>query len=74
MWYNDGLAILPNKNMISNIGFGVGARSGTRIPDKNMNREKYEIDISHITYPSLIERNMRADEYSMKEAFFFNVK
>jgi len=74
MWYNDGLAILPNKNMISNIGFGVGARSGIRTPDKNMNREKYEIDISHITYPPLIERNMGADEYSMKEAFFFERK
>ena len=72
MWKNNGIAILPNVNMISNIGFGIDSRSKLKKPDKNINRKRYEIDLINIKHPLILERNIRADIYTIKEAFFIS--
>ena len=68
MWFNKGLAILPNFNMITNIGW-IDARSGITVPDKNMNKKRYEINLDELMHPKKIDRYIAADDYVMKNSF-----
>jgi|UniRef100_A0A832AXC6 hypothetical protein len=72
MWFNKGLAILPNLNLITNIGF-YDARSGVKKPDKNMNKERYELDFHNFIDPVEIKRDTIADEYTMKHSFYISL-
>jgi hypothetical protein len=68
MWFNKGLAVLPNVKLITNIGF-YDARSGITKQDINMNKERYEINLKELIPPKTMERNIEADEYTMEKAF-----
>lgn len=62
IWYNGGLTVTPNSNLVSNIGFGLDATHTTnfniefsRTPVKNL---------GHIKHPKIIERNLDADKWT----------
>ena len=62
MWKNNRLAILPNVNMISNIGFGENS-THTKDTDKAANLAMLEIGFN-IKHPFQVVRNKEADEYT----------
>ena len=66
IWYNKGMSIHPNMNLVSNIGFGNGATHTTDTSNKlgDMKVERYDNDI----IPALVEVNEAADDYT-----FYNV-
>jgi len=68
MWYNNGLAILPKRNLITNIGFD---ETATHTIDKTSwlaNLEAYEIDIPKLKEP--IKQNKKADLFTSRKVFY----
>ncbi len=59
---NKGLSIIPNVNLISNIGFSAEATHTFRKNDPLANRATDSID--KIIHPEKIERNIEADNYT----------
>jgi len=71
VWYNNGLCILPNYNLVSHIGI-LSTRKNCTLNEKNfknLNKELYEIDTKNLIHPTIIERNIKADIYTMKYEF-----
>lgn len=70
LFKNNGLSINPNKNLITNIGFGNNA---THTKEKNdlANLEKYEIKT--IKHPTRIEPDKKADELILKNIFKMDI-
>ena len=66
MWYNSGLAILPNVNMISNIGFGADATHTTG--DSELANMHYQ-ELTVKNHPSQIIQNKEADNYTFQLSF-----
>lgn len=64
MWKNDGLCIIPWKNMISNIGFGDFATHTFDQHSIQADMENHGIDI--IYHPKKIENHIKADNYERK--------
>ena len=65
-WQNSGLAILPNVNLVSNIG----CRSdGTHIIGDSKLANIPVKDIGQIRHPSFIVRDRAADEYTFEHVF-----
>ena len=62
---HNGLAVIPNRNLVSNIGFNENATHTTGITRILANRPTEMID--HIQHPSTIEENMQADEYTFRK-------
>ncbi|MGK5094018.1 nucleotide-diphospho-sugar transferase [Deltaproteobacteria bacterium TL4] len=62
LWHNNGLSIIPNVNMISNIGFGKDATHTTSLNDKNS--KKIRGNILNIIHPDTFERCIEADNYT----------
>lgn len=57
-----GIAIMPNKNLVKNIGFGVDATHTTQVDDKytqNIHLEKLEFPLTH---PEFVIVDQSADE------------
>jgi hypothetical protein len=69
MWFNNGLVILPNVNLISNIGFGVGA-THTTSESEVANLKTYQLIIQE--HPSKIIQHKVADECTYQ--LFFTQK
>jgi len=67
MWLNDGLAILPNKNLVSNVGFDALALNTTNPNHRLANMETF--DIKDIAHPSVVQIDAKADKYSINEVF-----
>jgi hypothetical protein len=66
-WLQSGLAILPNSNLISNIGFGIDATHTTGGSEfANMPVEAMEFPLKH---PRFILRNTQADQLSQIRQF-----
>ena len=63
-----GLSLIPNVNMISNIGGGTDAYNLRDPDDCRLNRPVYPI--LPIIHPSTIERDMEADMYQKKKVMF----
>jgi hypothetical protein len=63
---NQGLAIIPQVNMISNIGFGSSA-THTGAESKWANMKTAEI--GEIKYPALVQQNKEADLYTFYEHY-----
>jgi hypothetical protein len=59
-----GLCIVPNVNMITNIGGGEGAYNLRDSNDPRLNRKIYPI--LPVVHPAKVERNLMADMYSYK--------
>jgi len=66
--YMNGLNITPNKNLVSNIGFGAGATNTTG-EDHSLANVPAE-SITDIVHPSTIEANSAADDYYFEKVFF----
>jgi len=67
MWYYKGLAILPNVNLVSNIGFGQDA-THTLYEDKRVSKLPVQ-DLMLSKHPSKIERDIEADMYTYYRNF-----
>jgi hypothetical protein len=60
-WYKNGLTVTPNVNLVSNIGFGVGA---THTVSKRSRYSNWPLqELSDIIHPIEIKRNINADKY-----------
>ena len=67
LFVNSGLSVNPNKNMISNIGFGVEGATHTSATERCANRKTFEIN--NISHPYLILPNKKAIELILKERY-----
>lgn len=66
-WINNFLIILPNSNLVSNIGFGMEA-THTSAANKfaNMQREKMKFPLKH---PGYVIQDVKADRFTEKNDF-----
>lgn len=67
LWYNDGLAVLPQKNLVKNIGFGEDA-THTKEEKSLINTEIFSIE--EINYKKEISQDKAADEYTFKSLYY----
>ncbi len=65
-WSHNGLSILPNVNLISNVGFGAQA---THTAERTDVMELPTQDIWKIKHPLTIERQVEADRYTFDHVF-----
>ena len=68
MWKAGYLTILPQVNLVSNIGFGAQGTHTTNASDPNANLPAQQISFPLI-HPEVVERNSEADLYTQKVAF-----
>ncbi len=68
VWYNNGLTITPNYNLIQNIGFNVNATS-TISSNRDYNLDKEQNMNFPIKDPSKKSININADEFVFKNHF-----
>lgn len=64
----NGISILPNENLISNIGFGNQSTHTAKMNNKMANLPLGSITFP-LTHPSEIKINMQADDYTFKTIF-----
>lgn len=67
LWKNNALAILPNENLVSNIGFDSSALNTTN-PNHRLAAMQTS-EIKQIKHPSLVIPDTKADDFSMLEVF-----
>lgn len=60
-WSQSGLSILPNQNLVSNIGFGSG---GTHTTSDSSWANLHTFDVWNLSHPSFVTRNVEADTYT----------
>ena len=66
-WTNNGLCVLPEINLVSNIGFGSGTHTTVNnSPLANIPIEEIKFPLQH---PSEITRNLEADDFTEKYIF-----
>lgn len=70
LFKNDGLAITPNKNLVTNIGFGELAENCKNKNDKFSQLDTQEL-LFPLTHPQEIFPNSKADQYTTKNNFNF---
>ncbi|BAQ65666.1 CmcI family methyltransferase [Geminocystis sp. NIES-3709] len=67
LWANNGLTILPNVNLVSNIGFSSGTHTTTQNNQiENLAVEALDFPLNH---PSFIIRNTQADNFTEETIF-----
>ena len=66
-WLQSGLTVLPSKNLVSNIGFGVGATHTNR-NSRLACMPVYDLEFP-LDHPSFVVRNVKADRHT--ERLFF---
>ena len=67
LYSNNGLSVIPNKNLISNIGFGADASADYHENDRYINMPTEEI--AEIVPPTFMVPNREADEYYHNKVF-----
>ncbi len=67
MWCNNGLAILPNVNLVSNVGFDSKALNTTNPDHKLANMQRIELE--EIKHPSFILSDEEADKFATNDVF-----
>lgn len=65
-WINSGLSIMPNKNLIKNIGFGVDATNTINEDSEMSNLEYYDLSLP-LKHNNFILSNTEADIYTFKK-------
>jgi len=65
---NNGLSVLPNKNLISNIGFGVDATHTMDLESEHSKIEKRELSLP-LTHPVFMLENSMADSFTETKMF-----
>ena len=68
MWRHQGLCIIPEKNLVTNVGFGTEASHTTDSKDNNANASSYELD--HPLRDPLVVENDRAISLRMSVVQF----
>ena len=66
-WLNDGLTILPERNLVSNIGFGNSATHTFDTQSPMANRSTYQVEIGR--HPERIERDVESDRVIRRIVF-----
>jgi hypothetical protein len=66
MWKNNWLAITPNVNLISNIGFG---GDGTHIVGESEFSKMKTYELKLTTHPKSVVQDKEADEVTTKRVF-----
>lgn len=64
IWYHNGLSIIPNKNLVTNIGFGQNA-THTTVNSSVANRPAE--NIGEIIHPELIKADKTADDFTFRK-------
>lgn len=64
-WVNDGMGILPERNLVSNIGFGPGATHTTDAGSREAGIPATDLTFP-LRHPSSVERNVPADDYEFR--------
>ncbi|MCK5177517.1 MAG: hypothetical protein KAQ92_07345, partial [Candidatus Aenigmarchaeota archaeon] len=72
LFVNNGLSIVPNKNMVSNIGFGHTEAAHTSENAKCANRQSFEIN--EIIHPEFIIPEKQAVDEILKERYDIHKK
>ena len=71
LWKENGLAVIPNVNLVSNIGFGKGATNCL-----NQDSEFSCLPVGDISFPlqhpDFVQRNFHADEYLSAKYYIYN--
>jgi hypothetical protein len=74
MWEKGGLAVVPNLNMVSNIGYG---REATHTSKKNPILALKTYEMRDVIHPEFVSQNIGADKFTSKYVFgsgrFFGV-
>jgi hypothetical protein len=71
-WSNSGLTILPNQNIVTNLGFG---ESSTNTDNYNKNLANLPAGIvAPIKHPSFIIRDSQADDYTAEKIFLPSIR
>jgi hypothetical protein len=66
-WYSKGLCILPNQNLVSNIGFGADATHTTEVTAQANLENK---PLTTIIHPSQISVSAEADDHTFRTMFY----
>jgi hypothetical protein len=67
----NGLCITPNKNLITNLGFGEGAVHCHNKIDRYSKMKRYEIE--EITHPAFVIPNKEADLYTLRNHHKYSI-
>lgn len=68
IWSNQGVCVLPNYNLVSNIGFNNNA-THTKTDQSGLSRQKsFELNFP-LTHPQIIIEDLDADEWTNKKFF-----
>ena len=67
-WANGGLAIHPNVNLVSNIGFGANA-THTADQQSDLARVNTRNMAFPLKHPTVVERDMEADRFTQKHVY-----
>ena len=68
IWCQNGLAVLPQVNLVSNIGFDEQALNTVDPKNKVANLPRFQID--KIIHPELMIHNVEADLYALNTVFY----
>jgi len=68
IWKNDGLSVIPNVNLVSNIGFQAG---GTHTQSYHKFADLPTYDLGAIKHPSVVAQDVVADEYYARNLTLF---
>lgn len=71
-WIENGLTAIPNDNLISNIGFGVGATHTTKVYNKFANLPTTAISLP-LQHPQFCVRDAAADLYTHQNLFDYTL-
>ncbi|OGV09383.1 MAG: hemolytic protein HlpA-like protein [Ignavibacteria bacterium RIFOXYB2_FULL_36_7] len=71
-WINQGFSILPEVNLVSNIGFGTGASHTDNKNNKASNIPVKEIHFP-LKHPDFVMRNLEADIYEEENYILFSL-
>jgi hypothetical protein len=71
-WIQNGLTILPNVNLVSNIGFGEGATHTSSSKSRVANLPVKEINFP-LKFPPFLIRDEAADSYTQKNIYNQNL-
>jgi hypothetical protein len=66
-WYNGGVSIMPNVNLVSNIGYGEDATHTVNFVEGILERPTKEMPV--IIHPAKIQINRKADIHSFYQSF-----
>lgn len=68
VWVNSGLSIIPNINLVSNIGFGLNATHTRELKSQHSNMSRHDLCFP-LTHPPFMVKDLDADKYTTNRNF-----